>query len=159
MWDRLLLAIDQSPSGGAALSFAAGLAGSACAGVVVLHVRERQPSLRVPPLETLAEARALVADAVEELGRDGIAARSVIRSGEPHEVASTIASEAAVWSCDAIVIGSTRHRGLRRINGSGVRERLIRRTVLPVLLAPPALQCRNRLPVRRPPDHESVRNR
>jgi nucleotide-binding universal stress UspA family protein len=159
MWDRLLLAMDQSDTGQAALSMAVGLAAASGAGVVVLHVRERSPYLQVPPLETMVEARALVGDAVAELGLDGIRAHPVVRSAGQHQVAGLIVREAATWACGAIVLGSTRLRGLRRINGTGVRERVIRSSPLPVLLAPPALQCRARMPARHAPDHRSVDHR
>ena len=159
MWDRLLLAIDQSTSGQAALSLASGLAGSSRTGVVVLHVRERSPYVQVQPLETMSEAWALVDDAVEELLLDGIDARPVVHSAGQHQVAGVIVGEAGRWSCSAIVLGSTRLRGVRRINGGGVRERVIRRSPLPVLLAPPALHCRTRMPARNERDHRSVEHR
>ena len=156
MWDRLLLAIDQSASGQAALSLATGLAAGSGAGVVVLHVRERSPQAKVQPLETMSEAWELVDDAAEELGFEGIEACSVVRSAGQHEVAGLIVREAAIWSCSAIVLGSTRMRGIRRINGGGVRERVIRRSPLPILLAPPALECRARMPARQASHHQSV---
>jgi nucleotide-binding universal stress UspA family protein len=156
MWDRMLLAIDRSDSGQAALSLAAGLAGGSRTGVVVLHVRVRPANLRIPPLETMREAWELVGDAVEELAFDGIDARPVVRSAGHQEVADLIVREAAAWSCGAVLLGSTRLRGLRRINGGGVRERVMRRCALPVLLSPPALRCRPRLPARSDRDQESV---
>ncbi len=156
MWDRLLLAIDQSASSEAALSLTAGLAATSRAGVVVLHVRERSPYVKVQPLESMQEAWELVEDTVEELQMDGINARPVVRSAGQHQVAGLIVGEAGRWACSAIVLGSTRMRGVRRINGGGVRERVIRSSALPVLLAPPALQCPARLPTRRERDHQAV---
>ena len=156
MWDRLLLAIDQSASGQAALSLATGLAASSRAGIVVLHIRERSPYVKVPPLETMHEAWELVDDAVEELHFDGIDACPVVHSAGQHQVAGLIVREAGRWSCSAIVLGSTRLRGVRRINGGGVRERVIRGSPLPVLLAPPPLHCRTRMPARHERDHRSV---
>jgi nucleotide-binding universal stress UspA family protein len=159
MWDRLLLAIDQSDAGQAALSLAVGQGGQSRAGIVVFHVRERSPYLRVPPLETMAEARALADDAVSTLVSSGIDARAVVRSAGQHEVAELIAAAATTWACDAVILGSTRLTGLRRINGSGVRERLVRRTPLPVLVAPPALRCRTRLRTRHLQDRRAVDHR
>jgi len=146
MWDRLLLAVDQSEAGQAALSLAVGLTEPGRSSVVVLHVRERPSSLRVPPLESMDEASALADEAVATLNRHGTTAWAVVRSAGQHRVADVIASEARAWSCDAIVLGSTRLRGLHRLNGSGIRERLVRRSALPVLLAPAALHLRTRLP-------------
>jgi len=148
MWDRLLLAIDQTDSGQAALALTLGTAAPGRVGVVVFHVRERSHYLRIPPLETMEEARAVADEAVAALTAAGIDARAVVRSAEQHHVARLIVEEAAAWSCDAVVLGTTRLRGLHRIGGSGVRERLVRRSSLPVLLAPPALRCSTRLRTR-----------
>ena len=146
MWDRLLLAMDQFDSGQAALAMAAGLSSRSGAGVVVLHVRERSPCLRVPPLETMAEARAVVDDAVAELTGKGIRSWGVLSSSGQHLVARQIVAEAAESGCDAIILGSTRRKGIRRINAAGVRERVVRDSPLPVLVAPASLQISDRLP-------------
>ena len=156
MWDRLLLAMDQSESDQSALALAIGLAAPSRTSVVVLHVRERSPYLRIPPLESMDQARDLVDGAVGALLADGIDACGIVLSAGQHHVARLIATEAAAWSCDAIVLGTTRHRGLGRLNGTGIRERIVRRSPLPVLLAPPALRLRPRLPIRDVYDHESV---
>ena len=146
MWDRLLLAMDQFDSGQAALALAMGLASSSGAGIVVLHVRERSPYMQVPPLETMAEAQNLVDDAVGTLARAGVDARGVVCSAGQHQLARRLVEEAAAWGCDAIVLGSNRLRGVHRVNGAGVRDRVVRTSPLPVLVAPASLRCRGRLP-------------
>lgn len=145
MWDRLLLAMDEFDSGQAALAMAAGLAARSGAGVVVLHVRERSPCLRVPPLETTEEAQAVVDDAVAALTAEGVPSCGVLSSSGQHLVARQIVTESVVWSCDAIILGSTRRKGISRINAAGVRERVLRESPLPVLVAPASLQVRDRL--------------
>jgi nucleotide-binding universal stress UspA family protein len=156
MWDRLLLAMDRSESDQSALALAVGLAAPSRASVIVLHVRERSRCLRIPPLESMDQARHLVDDAVGTLLAGGTDALGVVLSADRQDVARSIVSEAAARSCAAIVLGSTRQRGLRRLNGSGIRERVIRQSSLPVLLAPPALHCRTRLPDATAPDPEPI---
>jgi nucleotide-binding universal stress UspA family protein len=134
--NRLLLAIDQFDSGQVALVFAAELATAAGAEVTVLHVRERAVHPRVPALESPADAQALVDEAVFCLRQAGIAAEGRMRSLRADHVARCIAHESKESQCDAIVLGSRRLRGIERASGRGVRERVIRSTELPVLVAP-----------------------
>jgi nucleotide-binding universal stress UspA family protein len=47
-----------------------------------------------------------------------------------------IVTESADWHCDAIVLGSRRLRGIERLSGRGVRERVVRLSPLPVITAP-----------------------
>jgi hypothetical protein len=44
-----------------------------------------------------------------------------------------------IWLCDAIVLGTRRLRGLDRLSGRGVRERVLRLSPLPVIAAPTPL--------------------
>jgi nucleotide-binding universal stress UspA family protein len=147
MWDRLLLAIDQFESGQAAVDFAAGLAIRSGADVRVFHVREMSNLMHVPPLETVADAGDLVDEAVLRLRVAGVGADGCSRSARTDDVGVRIADEATLWQCDAIVLGSVRRRGFHRISGCGVRESVLRRSTLPVLVAPSALHCDARCPV------------
>ena len=72
--NRLLLAIDQFEAGDAAVDFTIGHATQSGADVVVLHVRELPPTLRVPPLESAGAARDLVALTVLRMRDAGVAA-------------------------------------------------------------------------------------
>ena len=146
MWDRLLLSMDQFDSGQNALAMALGMAPRSGASVVVLHVRERSTMMQVPPLETLAEARSLVDRSVAALERAGVDSCGIVASVDPHHVARQIVDEAKAWGCDAIIVGSTRLRGIRRIAGSGVRDRILRTSSLPVFVAPPPIGASNRIP-------------
>ena len=136
MWDRLLCAIDQFESGQIALDFAAGVASTNAASVRVLHIREVPRMARVPPLESPAESEELVRDAVRSLGMRGIACEGRSCSAQQERVALRIAHEASLWECQAIVIGSRRLRGMARLSGRGVRERILKLSTLPVLVAP-----------------------
>ncbi len=138
MWDRLLRAIDRFESGQTALSFAASVASANQASVRVLHVRELSRMARVLPLEIPAEAEELVRDAVESLRLLGVPADGRSCSVLEDHVARRIVSEALMWECQAIVLGSRRLHGIGRLSGRGVRERALRLSSLPVLVGPAA---------------------
>jgi nucleotide-binding universal stress UspA family protein len=134
--NRLLLAIDQFDSGQVALVFAVELASAVGAEVTVLHVRERAVHPRVPALESPTDAQSLVDEAVFCLRQVGVGGEARMRSARADHVARWIVYEAGESRCDAIVLGSRRLRGIERASGRGVRERVIRSTQLPVLVAP-----------------------
>jgi nucleotide-binding universal stress UspA family protein len=138
VWDRLLCGIDQFESGQSALDFAAGLAATNDASVRVFHIRELSRMARVMPLETPADAEEFVRDAVLSLGTFGVAAEGRFASTLEDQVGRRIADEAVYWECQAIVLGSRRVRGIARLSGRGVRERVLRLSTLPVLIAPAA---------------------
>src|SRR5664280_1273500 len=133
MRERLLLAIDQFESGQVAVDFGIGLALRFEAFVKVFHVRELPKITRVPPLETSADAKVLVDEAVLRLRAAGVGADGRSRSARIEDVGVRIVEEASLWQCDAIVLGSVR-----------------RRSALPVMVAPAVLRCDTRWPAVRP---------
>jgi nucleotide-binding universal stress UspA family protein len=140
MWDRLLFAIDQFESGQTALGFVADVAAANESSVRVLHIRELSKMARVIPLETPAEAEYFVRETVDFLQLRGVAAEGRSVSVLEDHVARRIVAEASMWECQAIVLGSRRLHGIARLSGRGVRERILRQSSLPVLIAPtPAL--------------------
>ncbi|MGA3351558.1 MAG: universal stress protein [Acidimicrobiales bacterium] len=136
MWGRLLLAIDHSDSGQVALEFTARLAADAASEVCVFHVREVPTNIRAVPLENLAEAQLVVEEALSYLRLAGLGAEGRLCSAPDEYVASRIVEASAEWQCGAIVLGSRRLRGLGRLSGRGVRERVLRLSDLPVITAP-----------------------
>ncbi len=136
MWNRLMLALDQFDSGKVALNFTTGLASESQARVRVLHIRELSRSLRMPPLESLADAQELVEQAVLNLRMAGLSADGEVCSTRDLHVANRIVEAATDWNCEAIVFGSRRYRGTRRLRGGGVRERILRLSSLPLVVAP-----------------------
>ncbi|MGA2836377.1 MAG: universal stress protein [Acidimicrobiales bacterium] len=144
MRDRLLLAIDQFDPGQAAVDFTIGLAAKSKADVEVLHVRELPRSIRIPPLETVAEAQQLVDETVMRMRTAGIEADGRVCSAREDNVAGRIVEESTERGCDAIVLGSLRLRGLHSILGHGVRERVLKLSPLPVIVTPTALRCDRR---------------
>jgi nucleotide-binding universal stress UspA family protein len=138
VWDRLLCGIDQFESGQSVLDFAAEVAATNDASVRVFHIRELSRMARVMPLETPADADELVREAVFSLGTFGVSAEGRFASTLEDQVARRIVDEAVYWQCQAIVLGSRRVRGIARLSGRGVRERVLRLSALPVLVAPAA---------------------
>ena len=136
MGNKLLLAVDQFEQGQAAVDFTIGLAARSRSDVQVLHVRELSASLRVPPLESVAEARVLVEETVRRLNTAGIPAEGEVVSDREDHVAQSIVEGASRGECDAIVLGSLRLRGLRSIGGHGIRERVLKMSPLPVIVTP-----------------------
>ena len=144
MLKRILLALDSSDSGQVAISFTIAVADSDTE-VRILHVNELLLGGRGQTMETPTEARFLLDDAVLQLRCCGVTATGVMATGvvataTSFAVAECIIAEADRWSADAIVLGSARRRGLRRIASQGVRERVIRFSCLPVLTAPAPLR-------------------
>jgi nucleotide-binding universal stress UspA family protein len=136
MWSSLLFALDQFESGQRALDFVSEFAAANACSVRVLHVREYSHSGRVPPLETPEDAEALVADAVFRLRMCDVGAGGRSRSSLRDQVAARIVEEAMFHECDAIVLGSRRLHGYARLSAQGVRERVLRLSALPLIIAP-----------------------
>jgi nucleotide-binding universal stress UspA family protein len=140
MFDRLLLALDDSPAGEVATLFAAALARRTGAGVHVLHVNERLVGGHGVTLRSRTESTALVSGAVQQLVDAGVRASASVCVSSYRSVPERIVSAAFERSADAIVLGSTRNRRLGRLFSARVRERTTRLTALPVLTAPAPLQ-------------------
>src|ERR1700722_5815874 len=117
MWDKLLLALDQYEPGQGALTFATAVARFHDSSVHVMHVRELSPAARVNPIESVAKAEQLVAEAVDSLGRCGVNADGRAISVFHEQIAREIVKESASLMCDAIVLGSRCLSGLDRLSG------------------------------------------
>jgi nucleotide-binding universal stress UspA family protein len=139
MFERLLLAIDDTPGSELAIVFGAAFAQRFSSSVHVLHVNEYQVGGRGLTLHTDDEARALLGNAVHELRAAGLTATGSICVDSYRHVAQRIVNTAHERGADAIVLGSHRHRGFDRIFSSRVRDRTTRLTALPVLTAPAPL--------------------
>jgi nucleotide-binding universal stress UspA family protein len=144
MRSKLLLAVDQFAPGQAAVDYTIGLAAQSKADVQVLHVRELPTSLRVPPLESAAEAEILVEETVSRLQTAGIAADGEVVAEREHHVAQRIVEEASKSRCDAIILGSLRLRGIQSLMGHGTRERVLKLSPLPVIVTPAAFRTDGR---------------
>jgi nucleotide-binding universal stress UspA family protein len=140
MFDRILLALDDSPAGEVATVFAAALARRTGATVHVLHVNERLVGGNGVTLRSRTEAIDLVTGAVRQLAETGVRAGGSVHFSSYRGVPDRIAAVARERSADAIVLGSNRSRSLSRLFSARVRERTTRLTTLPVLTAPSPLR-------------------
>jgi nucleotide-binding universal stress UspA family protein len=140
MFTRLLLAIDDSPGSEVATAFAIALARHHAASVHVFHVNEYLVGGRGLTLRTHAEAADLTTDAVHQLRAAGVRATGSSVRATYREVPSRIAAAARDRGCDAILLGSERHRRLGRLFSPNVRSRTTRLTSLPVVTAPSPLE-------------------
>jgi nucleotide-binding universal stress UspA family protein len=143
MFKRILLAIDDSPSGSAAVSFAIAMAKDS--GVVhVVHVNELLVGGRGHAVETRQEAAAVLDTALADLRGAGVAATGVVFTTNCFSVAPSIARAAADFSADVIVLGSRRRGRLALLRGKSMRERITGLTSLPVMTSPPPLRVDKR---------------
>ena len=118
------------------LDFVADLVADTGSEVLVVHVRERLCSKSGPSfLETNDQASCVVEEAVFELRMAGIGASGRVTSTLEGRVVQALVDEASACTASAIVVGRHRRRGLRRLLRSD-RERLLRLSSLPVMLAP-----------------------
>jgi len=144
MFQRVLLAIDKSPSSQVGVSFASALALEHGAPIHVFHVNEILIGGRGLTASTPAEANHLVESALAQLRDAGVEATGAVRLGTVFNVPGRIVDAAHGWSADTIVMGSKRHRHFGRLRGQGVRERVARLTPLPLLIAPAPLRISSR---------------
>jgi nucleotide-binding universal stress UspA family protein len=139
MFQRLLVAIDNSPGSDVALSFAVALAKQSGASVHVLHVNEHVVAGGGVTLRTDEEVTRLLTEAIVRLREEGIRTSGSVRRAPYRHVAECIAAMAEERSADVILLGAKRRRRWARLAGRGVRERTIRLTALPVITAPAPL--------------------
>jgi nucleotide-binding universal stress UspA family protein len=139
VFNRILLALDESPAGDMALLFAGALAQRGGAAVHVLHLNERIVAGNGSTLRTPAEASDLVTRAVQQLAANGVRASGSTSLSTYRQVPARIVAKALDVSADAIILGSTRRRRWGRLFSAQVRERTTRLTGLPVLTAPSPL--------------------
>jgi nucleotide-binding universal stress UspA family protein len=135
---NILVPIDFSPCSVAALDYAAGLARSLSAGLVLLHC---VPPLHAGSLLEQRRFRRLHADGVQaaskalaKLAREQVEGMSsvkhYVREGVPAEVITKLATKTG---CHLIVIGTHGHTGLKHALLGSVAERVVRLAHCPVL--------------------------
>lgn len=136
MFKRILIAIDGSPYSGYAVPDAIEIAKCFGSEVFVLHVQEREAGRGGPfPLETPAEAEALVAAAIKTVQNAGTTARGEVQHAIAGHAAKHIVDTAKERDCDLIVMGS---RGLSDIAGlmlGSVTHKVLQLAEVPVFVA------------------------
>lgn len=137
MLRRIVVGVKGLEKDHAVLEFVTALASESGSGVLVVHVRERRCSKAGPCYaETMDEASCLVEEAVFGLRMAGIGASGTVTRSLDGRAAESILEQAQACAADAIVLGWHERRGLRRLLRTGDRERLLRHSKLPVILAP-----------------------
>jgi nucleotide-binding universal stress UspA family protein len=136
-FDRILLAVDGSPQSHPATVATARMARSLGSGVVVVHVwtEEGIPGPGSWQAEPPANARTLLATAVEEIRAVGVGATGELRMAPANAVAEEIVAAAEDHGTALIVLGS---RGLSDIRGlflGSVSHRVVEKSDRPVLVA------------------------
>ncbi|MCL4183481.1 MAG: universal stress protein [Burkholderiaceae bacterium] len=144
MYDRILVAIDGSPTSERALAEAAGLARLCAASLRLVHVidpvahitgferpdlyvRDIQPAIRRAGEALLAKARDSIAD-------HHVKVETVLVESEGERVSDAILEQARSWPADLMVLGTHGRRGVDRMLMGSDAEQVTRRSPVPVLL-------------------------
>jgi nucleotide-binding universal stress UspA family protein len=137
MYERLLVAVDHSPSTDRVLAAARDLAALSGGEVWVLHLREREV---MPPrggtyvTETSDEARASVDAAVAELTEAGIKAHGEVKDTVYGHAAREIMQDAKAHDVGAIIMGSRGHTDLAGLVLGSTAHKVIHLADRPVLV-------------------------
>jgi nucleotide-binding universal stress UspA family protein len=127
---RILLAVDDSKFSEAAAQAVIARHRLQDLEVRVLHAAEPPTLLTapdmteyVPPRESAAEAKALVAKTADALRTAGVNVTTAIVQGDPKSI---IIDDAKAWGADLIVLGSRGRKGLERFLLGSVSEAVLR---------------------------------
>jgi len=136
MFDKLMVALDESEHAVAVLKAASELASKFASTVRVLHVIEMTLPARAVqgPLEGHEQAQKLLDDAVATLEAEGVTAGGILRAAPHGKVAGVISDEAREWGATTIITGT---RGLSDLEGillGSTTHKLLHMTDLPVLV-------------------------
>ena len=137
MYDKILVAVDQSPVSDRAVLAARDLAQLSEGEVWVLHVRESGLGGKagaLPPRETPDEAGAEVAACVEVLTQAGVKAHGMVKSAMYGHAAREIVADAIELDCGVIVLGSRGRGDLAGLVIGSTAHKVIHLADRPVLI-------------------------
>jgi len=144
MYRKILVPIDGSPASNLGLNEAIKLAKDQGAKLRLFHLVDEYvavSSMDGVTLDTgdLLEAlrqtgRKIVAKAVAQARRSGLAPDSVMLESFGGRAAEFIVQQAKTWKADLIVLGTHGRRGVKRLVMGSDAEQVIRTTPVPVLL-------------------------
>jgi nucleotide-binding universal stress UspA family protein len=137
MYDKILVAVDQSPVSDRAVLAARDLAQLSKGEVWVLHLREfglGGKAGSVPPRETPSEADAEVAASVEILTQAGVKAHGMVKNTMYGHAAREIVADAIELDCGIIVMGSRGRGDLAGLVIGSTAHKVIHLTDRPVLI-------------------------
>ena len=141
MYDKILVAVDQSPVSDRAVLAARDLALLSKGEVWVLHLRESEwggKAGALPPRETPSEADAEVAASVEVLTQAGVKAHGMVKNTMYGHAAREIVADAIELDCGVIVMGSRGRGDLAGLVVGSTAHKVIHLADRPVLIVPPA---------------------
>src|SRR5215469_16981838 len=137
MYDKILVAVDQSPVSDRAVLAARDLAQLSKGEVWVLHLREFELGGKagaLPPRETPGEADAEVAASVEILTQAGVKTHGMVKNTMYGHAAREIVAEAIELDCGVIVMGSRGRGNLAGLVIGSTAHKVIHLTDRPVLI-------------------------
>ena len=137
MYDKILVAVDQSPVSDRAVLAARDLAVLSKGEVWVLHLREHEFGGKagvLPSLETADEASAEVAASVETLTEAGVTAHGTVKNTMYGRAAAEIVADAIELGCGVIVMGSRGRGDLAGLVLGSTAHKVIHLTDRPVLI-------------------------
>ena len=137
MYDKILVAVDQSPVSDRAVLAARDLAQLSKGEVWVLHLREFELGGKagaLPPRETPSEADAEVAASVDILTPAGVKAHGMVKNTMYGHAAREIVADAIELDCGIIVMGSRGRGDLAGLVVGSTAHKDIHLTDRPVLI-------------------------
>jgi nucleotide-binding universal stress UspA family protein len=137
MYDKILVAVDQSPVSDRAVLAARDLALLSKGEVWVLHVRESEwggKAGALPARETPSEAGAEVAASVEILTQAGVKAHGMVKNTMYGHAAREIVADAIELDCGVIVMGSRGRGDLAGLVVGSTAHKVIHLADRPVLI-------------------------
>ena len=136
MYDRLLLAVDDSNAAERVIGAARELASLSGGEVWVLHIREKEvmPRGGFSMIESDAKARSVVEHAAKQLDDAGIKAHYEVQSTLYGQVAREIVAVARAHDADVIVMGSRGRGDLTSLLLGGTAHKVIQHSDRPVLV-------------------------
>jgi nucleotide-binding universal stress UspA family protein len=153
MYQRILVAIDGSPTGHHAFDAALELAKQNGAELRACHVIENaaiyynvpgyDPSILRDQL--VAQGAQIAKDFTQEIGAAGVKGEvTVSEASALSDVATVVLDTAAEFKADLIVLGTHGRRGFKRLVLGSVAEQCLRQANLPILLIPAAAHPDNK---------------
>jgi nucleotide-binding universal stress UspA family protein len=144
MYEKILVAVDDSPERESVLEHAAELAKAVGAAVHVLHIQTIDTDLMGSGVmagglveENSGAVHELVESSIKELATQGIITDGEIREAVRSDIAAEVLSTAADQRADLIMIGVRRRRGLTSLLLGSVADGICHGTPpCPVLLVP-----------------------
>lgn len=136
MFDRILLAVDDSDESKKAIRTAIGLAGATDGEVLVVHVHVKDMGYMVKDdIETRPEAEMLLEAAVDLLRKADVPVVGVMRVARADRVGEAILKAAAEFGADCIVVGSRGSGPFAQMLLGSVANQVVHLAHCPVLVA------------------------